>query len=405
MRKTVFILVVILTSFYTKAQSLSQEKYSKLVDFMSCVCVTDAMSNNSSIKNIDCEIEKIKKENIPSGDSKTLDLFNEFEKLKKTDDNTEKTIIFLTKNIFKSDKYQKIKQFAEKRKGQTLENIIIQLNSKVNSLNDTDSSVENNTETNGSNISNAGNQAANNENEVTSQESENLEQNTANDDIDNHEAGIISFIKNHWFDFILLVLVFISLYFIIKRSDYTSVNHVKFLIKENKENEIFNDKPNNQYSNNNQYNRLEDQISTLKRRIEFLEEKLNRADASPTKEIPSPVVVFETPIVKAPLNEEIVFYKHAPHESGYFDVDNNVNIGDAVFKFSVNKNNPNLASFEILKENKRLILDYPNKYIKPICDELNALNQNAVDIIVTPGQVEKRENKWVIKTKAQIKYI
>lgn len=404
MRKTVFILVVILTSFYTKAQSLSQEKFSKLVDFMSCVCVTHAMSNNSSIKNIDCEIEKIKKENIPIGDSKTLDLFNEFEKLKKTDDNKEKTIIFLTKDIFKSDKYQKIKQFAEKRKGQTLENIIIELNSKLNSLDHTDSDVENNTETNGSNTSNDENQVTNNENEVISQKSENLEQNTSNDDIDNHEAGIIRFIKKHWFDFILFVLIFICLYFIIKRSDYASVNHVKYLIKENKENEIFNDKSNNQHSNINQFNRLEDQISNLKKRIEFLEDKFNRFDASPIKEIPSPVV-FETPIGKASLNEEIVFYKHAPHESGYFDVDNNVNIGDAVFKFSINKNNPNLASFEILKENKRLILDYPNKYIKPICDELNALNQNAVDIIVTPGQVEKRDNKWVIKTKAQIKYI
>jgi hypothetical protein len=404
MRKTVFIVVFILTSFYTKAQSISQENYSKLVDFMSCICITDAMSNNTSIKNIDCEKEKIKKENIPSGDSKTLDLFNEFEKLKKTDDNTEKTIIFLTKDIFKSNKYLKIKKFAEKRKGQILENIIIQLNSKVNSLNDTDSSVENNTETSDSHITNTGNQATNNEKEFTSQESENIEQNATNNDVDKHDIIVASFIKNHWFDFILLILVFVALYFIIKRSDYASVNHVKFLIKENKENEIFNDKPINQYGNNNQYNLLEDQITTLKGRIISLEEKL-KVESIPIKEIPSPVVVFETPIVKAPLNEEIVFYKHAPHESGYFDVDNNVNIGDAVFKFIVNNNNPNLASFEILKDNKRLILDYPNKYIKPICDELNALNQNAVDIVVTPGQVEKRENKWVLKTKAQIKYI
>ncbi len=324
MRKTVFMLVILLASIYTKAQSLNQEQYSKVVDFMSCVCVTDAMSNNSSVKNRDCEKDKIKKEDIPSQDSKTLDLFNEFEKLKKTDDNTEKTIIFLTKDIFQSDKYQKIKQFAEKRKGQALENIIIQINSKANSLNDTNSSVENNTETSDSIISNTGNQATNDETEDTSQESENLEQNTTNDDINNHETGIISFMINHWFDFILLVLVFISLYFIIKHSDYTSVNHVKFLIKENRENEIFNDKPNNQYSNNSQYNRLEEQIRSLNTKINSLEEKLNKLDASPIKEIPSPVVVFETPIVKAPLNEEIVFYKHAPHESGYFDVDNNV---------------------------------------------------------------------------------
>lgn len=405
MRKTVFILVIILTSFYTKAQSLSQEKYSKLVDLMSCVCVTDAMSNNSSIRNIDCEIEKIKKENIPSGDSKTLDLFNEFEKLKKTDDSTEKTIIFLTKDIFKSDKYQKIKQFAEKRKGEALENIIMQINSKANSLADSNTNDKNNTQTSDLNISNTENLATNDETGVTSQESENLEQITTNGVVNNHETGIISFMINHWFDFILLLLTFISLFYIFKRRNYASINRVEFMINENKKNEIFNDKPNNQYSNNNQYNRLEGQITTLERRIGSLEEKLKKVDANTIKEIPSPVVVFETPIVKAPLNEEIVFYKHAPHESGYFDVDNNVNIGDAVFKFIVNKNNPNLASFEILKDNKRLILDYPNKYIKPICDELNALNQNAVDILVTPGQVEKRENKWVIKTKAQIKYI
>jgi hypothetical protein len=405
MRKTVFIVVIILTSFYTKAQSISQEKYSKLVDFMSCICVTDAMSNNSSIKNIDCEKEKIKKDNIPSGDSKTLDLFNEFEKLKKTDDSTEKTIIFLTKDIFKSDKYQKIKQFAEKRKGQALENIILQINSKANSLADSNINDKNNAETSDSNISSTGNQEANDETEVTSQESENIEQNATNDDVDKHDIGVVSFMKNHWFDFILLVLVFVSLFHVINTRNHTSIDEIKKLIKENKTNKNYNDQPNNQSSFNNPTKHLEDQITTLKRRIDSLEEKSNKVDANPIKEIPSPVVVFETPIVKAPLNEEIVFYKHAPHESGYFDVDNNVNIGDAVFKFSVNKNNPNLASFEIIKDNKRLILDYPNKYIKPICDELNALNQNAVDIIVTPGQVEKRENKWVIKTKAQIKYI
>ena len=405
MRKTVFIVVIILTSFYTKAQSISQEKYSKLVDFMSCICVTGAMSNNSSIKNIDCEKEKIKKDNIPSGDSKTLDLFNEFEKLKKTDDSTEKTILFLTKDIFKSDKYQKVKQFAEKRKGQALENIILQINSKANSLADSNINDKNNAETSDSNISSTGNQVANDETEVTSQESENIEQNATNDNIDKHDIGVVSFIKNHWFDFILLSLIFVSLYYIIKRRNYASIKRVEYMFDEYKKNDVSNDKPINQYSNNNQYNRLEGQITTLERRIDFIEEKLKKVDANLIKEIPSPVVVFETPIVKPPLNEEIVFYKHAPHESGYFDVDNNVNIGDAVFKFSVNKNNTNLASFEILKDNKRLILDYPNKYIKPICDELNALNQNAFDIIVTPGQVEKRENKWVIKTKAQIKYI
>ena len=400
-----FIVVIILTSFYTKAQSISQEKYSKLVDFMSCICVTDAMSNNSSIKNIDCEKEKIKKDNIPSGDSKTLDLFNEFEKLKKTDDSTDKTIIFLTKDIFKSDKYQKIKQFAEKRKGQALENIIFKINSEANSLAYSNINDKNNTETSDSNISNTENQIANDEKEVTSTESENTEQNVINADIDKHDLGLVSFMKNHWFDFILLVLVFVSLFHVINTRNHTSIDDIKKLIKENKPNKNYNDQKNNQYSFNNPNKHLEDQITTLKRRIDSLEEKLNKVDASPIKEITSPVVVFETPIVKAPLNEEIVFYKHAPHESGYFDVDNNVNIGDAVFKFSVNKNNPNLASFEILKDNKRLILDYPNKYIKPICDELNALNQNAVDIIVTPGQVEKRENKWVIKTKAKIKYI
>jgi len=405
MRKIVFILVVILISFYTKAQSLSQEKYSKVVDFMSCVCVTDAMSNNSSIKNIDCEKVKIKKENIPSDYSKTLELFNEFEKLKTTDNSSEKTIEFLTKDIFKSGKYQKIKQFAEKRKGQELDKIVIQINNKANSIVQLNSSDNNIAETSDSDISNTESQIPNDEAEVNSQETESFGQNATNYEKENNDRGIKSFMKTHWFDFILFALVFISLYHTNKRSDYASIKHVKSLIKENKSNEISTDKLNNQTNLNNQYNRLEQQISNLKIKIDSLEEKLNKGNSNPIKEILSPMVVFETTTVKTLPNEEIIFYKHAPHEIGYFDVENNVNISDAVFKFIINRNNPNLASFEILKNNKRLILDYPNKYIKPICDELNALNQNAVDIIVTPGQVEKRENKWVIKTKAQIKYI
>ena len=106
----------------------------------------------------------------------------------------------------------------------------------------------------------------------------------------------------------------------------------------------------------------------------FLSKGWKIIDVSPTKEISSPKVVFENQKADSPENKETIFYKHAPHEDGYFEVENNVNIEDAVFKFSINESNTNLASFEILKNNKRLILNYPNKYLKPICDEQNELN-------------------------------
>jgi hypothetical protein len=57
-----------------------------------------------------------------------------------------------------------------------------------------------------------------------------------------------------------------------------------------------------------------------------------------------------------------------------------------------------------MKEKKKLILDYPNKYIKPVCEELNAFNQNANNIVITSGIAEKRNDKWIVTTKAKIKY-
>jgi len=209
--------------------------------------------------------------------------------------------------------------------------------------------------------------------------------------------------KEYGFSFILLMLIMI-LYLYIRRRNFASINRVESMLNENEKNRESQNKfhiPNNSNATQNRLlDDLRDKVRILEGRIYSLEEKekLSKINVS------IPEVIPEVEIPKITKQEDIIFYKHAPHERGYFDTDDDVNFNDAVFKFTINRHNPNAAIFEIIKDKKKLILDYPNKYIKPVCTELNALNQNANNITIVPGTVEKTGNQWVVKTKVQIKY-
>lgn len=398
MRKIIIIIVVFLTTFLTNAQSnLSQEQFEKVVDNMTCLCINEALEKSA----VDCEKTTILESNIPTTDTKTLDLYKEFQELKKTTDSKELSIIFLTKNVFQSSKYEKIKAFAEKRKGAKINEITKKISEKITLI--SSENIDNSNNTN--QISDQSDQIQNSESTPQAEET------TANVYTDNIEPetkkqkyDIGDFMKDYGFSFILFIMI-IGLYIFIKQRNFASIKKVEFMIKENEGRREPNSMSLAPIPSNNSNRGLEDSLNILKDKIRSLEDKNKVFEMEATKYAPAPAItITEAPATPAVLQDDKIFYKHAPHESGYFDTDNEVNLGDAVFKFTIYNNNPNLSSFEILKEKKKLILDYPNKYIKPVCEELNAFNQNANNIVITSGIAEKRNDKWVVTTKAKIKY-
>ncbi|MEC5166247.1 hypothetical protein RCH18_001983 [Flavobacterium sp. PL11] len=396
MRKIV--MIVFLTTFLTNAQSnLSQEQFEKVVDNMTCLCINEALDKST----LDCEKTTIKESNIPTTDTKTLDLYKEFQKLKKTTDSKELSIIFLTKNVFQSSKYEKIKAFAEKRKGDKINDIIKKIREKITLI-----SSENTKSSD--NVSQTSDQSDQFQNSESTPQAEQVIPNVYTDNIEpetkkqKYDTG--DFMKDYGFSFILFIMI-VGLYIYLRRRNFASVKKVEFMIKVNEGKRKLNPISVPPISSHSPNRGLEDSVNTLKDTIGRLEVKIIALETQSKKEALVPTIsVTEVPKTPIMLQDDKIFYKHAPHESGYFDTDDEVNLGDAVFKFTIYNNNSNLASFEIIKEKKKLILDYPNKYIKPVCEELNAFNQNANNLVIHSGIAEKRNDKWVVTSKAKIKY-
>lgn len=400
MKKKLLLIVILLTTFLSNAQQkLSQEQFKKIVDNMTCVCLNEALGNSA----VDCEKTTINEKDIPPKETKTLDLYKEFQKLKNTTDNQELSISFLTEDVFNSSKYEKIKAFANQRKGDVLEEIKDKINSAARSVCINNSEVRTNDNQSKDTIE------QNISSDSTSQASQNsssiLEEDN-NTETKSQENSFLEFMKGYGFSFILLLLIII-LFLYLKLRNFASVNRVVLLIKENESRRELSYKsfaPNNSNTPNRA---LEDLINGLKEKVKNLEYIVNNLEEKvklSKMNLSIPEVIPEVTIPILTKQEDKIFYKHAPHERGYFDTEDDVNFNDAVFKFTINRNNPNIATFEIIKDKKKLILDYPNKYIKPVCIELNALNQNANNITIVPGTVEKLGNQWVVKTKVQIKY-
>jgi len=395
MKKIVLLLALLLSNFFANAQELDKEKYKQLVDYMCCICINDALGNSS----VDCEKTSISKNDIPDTDTRTLDLFKEFQKLKDAQTGNELTVKFLTGEVFNSSKYEKIKGFAKKREDGKINDIINRISEKANSLTTENSVVKENNYKTSDSIDNQSPDTESASNDV----SESI--NDLSIYPKTQEYGVLDFMKDYGFSSVLFIL-FIIFFIYQKQRNFASIERVQFMINENEKKE-FTNKPNYSTNSSSQNRLVEDKIKSLEDKIKSLESEvksLKDIKIQSEKDVLSPVVTFEVPKTPIVTQEDEIFYRHAPHESGYFDTDNDVNLNDAVFKFVINKNNPDLASFEIIKNQKKLILDYPNKYIKPVCDELNALNQNASNIFVTSGTVEKRNNQWVVKSKATIKY-
>jgi hypothetical protein len=398
MRKIIIIIVVFLTTFLANAQSnLSQEQFEKVVDNMTCLCINEALGKSA----VDCEKTTIQESNIPITDTKTLYLYKEFQKLKKTTDSKEQSIIFLTNDVFHSSKYEKIKAFAEKRKGAKFNEITKKISEKIASI----SSENIDSSNNANQISDQPDQIQNSESTPQAEQAtptvytDNIEPETKKQKYDTGDL-----MKDYGFSFILFIMI-IGLYIYIKQRNFASIKKVESMIKENEGKRELNSISFAPIPSNNPNRGLEDSVNILKDKIRILEDKNKGFEMQAKKDAPAPAfTIAEAPTTPTVLHDNKIFYKHAPHESGYFDTDNEVNLGDAVFKFTIYNSNPNLSSFEIMKEKKKLILDYPNKYIKPVCEELNAFNQNANNIVITSGIAEKRNDKWIVTTKAKIKY-
>lgn len=104
-----------------------------------------------------------------------------------------------------------------------------------------------------------------------------------------------------------------------------------------------------------------------------------------------------------------VFYMATPDQNN-FDISslsNTFKPTQSLYEFKVDNYDKSKASFTFYSDEIgiRDAVNYPHTYLDPVCESQNALNQNAKSInTIKPGIAEKRNDKWVVTTKAKIKY-
>lgn len=381
--KLAFLFLFLLTApFYSFSQKLNKTEYDKAVDYITCLCINETFDPNDKI---DCKQSQLEKEQIPVAKGITISLYDELQKLKNESPND--PVQFLSERIFSdSKKYNKIYTFAIKDKNRLIvlkngiKNYFSEQNaSTVDTIPALDSTsiepaVEANTHTS-------------NENQYESKPNNEMNQN-----------------QDTFFDFnfwtilfgVMTIIIFILLYLI-----YEEVAEQKKRLERKIGRSI-----STTSTPISDTSVIEQEIKNLKIKLRELEEQF--------KAISRPLVSNTIPLsremeLKVPekLSNEL-FYMAAPNEDGSFDVSGKTSKDSALYEFIVDPSNPSKAKFTFAAKDSnviRSIVDYSQSYINPVCEPQNALNQNAKQITtLQSGIAEKRNDRWVVIKKAQIKY-
>ncbi|GAB3942742.1 hypothetical protein GCM10028805_07790 [Spirosoma harenae] len=110
-----------------------------------------------------------------------------------------------------------------------------------------------------------------------------------------------------------------------------------------------------------------------------------------------------------PLNRSEVFYFPPPDPSGQFDLSQKASAlsPESAYRFSVNADNPSVATFRFEAEPSRLarFLTYRNYMIEPACESENSYSTAYTRISMRrDGEAVLENGVWRVKTKALIRY-
>lgn len=403
----IFLIAVLLFCGISKAQ-VNKVSYEEAIDFLNCKTVELSLKEDKNLpdfkKKCPCNITPYKKINQFLSTVKldaTIALSDEIEELKKSyKENWKKedVVTFLSESIFKyKEKYQKIFDFANKRKGKK------EFDSYKASLK-TDLAIklietfpkETVIQTN-KNI-----QLQNLEDKISIIEN-NLKKN-------NFENGFFG----RFADYLIILSIFLGVYALMrglrkpnKENDYIEL--VRRLIKDQTMISHFQSQQSGiRYKSNDNasISDLQDaykRINDLESEISKLKDKINST--------PIPLSSFMQPTYQEEKQPEVrteTFFLSTPNSDGSFNESSALSIpNDAATIYKFIKVTNNRAKFLINEKETsvKLALQYPDKNIDPVCEALNAFNPKATKITtVEQGEAELNGSKWVVNKKAKINY-
>ena len=394
MKNYLIVIALLLFFQFNFAQDSNSPEYIKAVDYVTCICINDALPAGQTFN---CQTETLSKETI--SDSKTRALFEEFQTLK-TQRNIADYLNFLSEKIFSDEvKFKKIHDFAEKRKGVKLDKIKADIKEYIRSST---------TSENRENTSSESSKITSDEIDSTVNNGENEPYQDGIKQANLNSATLTSSKFNIWtaitLGLIFVIAIFLLLFFFNIKNKINILN--ARIDRRIKKDELPNLASPHNFQNSNESLRI-GKLESIIEKLEYSISKIN----SPTiyKEEKSSEVLFEVPKVNIP--KSIVFYMATPNkEDGSFDISSqteNFKPTQSLYKFTVDNSNSSRAKFEFFSDEAgiRDSIDSPQTYIDPVCEPQNARNPNAKKIITTsPGTAEKRNDKWVKITNAKIKY-
>lgn len=380
------------------AQSKESTDLNSIVDYVTCICVNDALPGN---KKIDCDNDQLTLSKIPENETATIYLYNEFQKIK------EKTKIsnslqFFTEDVFNNEKqYSKIYAFAKSRKGpdkNTFAPLKLKIEKFIQNKGTNDTSTNSNSDQPNSTLGNLENAGIDNpEHEVADI--------VKNNTTPPQSSAFFSF--NFWTLFLtFLFLIVIALHIILSRK----ISGVEKNL-ENKFEKLKND-------NSRPLSSLPTDYSSIIKKLEYQIEKVeNQQKNSMQKNNSNNTEINNTPpktnnenvleVPPKPIQE--VFYMATPNQNNFdlSSLSNTFKPTQSLYKFTVDNDNKSKATFIFHSDEIGIkdAVNYPHRSILPVCEPQNALNQNARNInTIKPGIAEKSNDKWVVTTKAKIKY-
>ena len=399
--KSIFLLSLFFISISgIQAQTLSKEEVQRAVDYLNCksVLLANQQSATSGVtaefeKNCNCEsnitFDKIKGA-IASSEDKTLELSKEINSIVNQKDISSKTkdelILLLTEGIFNdSSKYKVIYEFAHKPgRESNIEALKSDLKKKFDEPDF---------------FSNA-NKPSKESEEITSNATKNEQ--TA-------ESGWFSGFSSQMIVISLLLSFIISLFFFLIILSQLK-NQKKQLVSEMEKRKVpqNNNHVKNDKGTNDEYTKLQKQLEAVfNEKIVQLQSELkylkNEIDELKNKLQTPKLEIKETKTTLEPKK----FYLSNPLGEGILDNDSKhttMRAGESIFEAI--EIGTNRAEFNVCNNNSSMNRALSNsvRYIKPVCEELNEQGNAPRIHTVAPGVIELQGNKWIVITKAKIRY-
>lgn len=376
--KNIFIIFLSLCCYFSFAQENTQ-RYEEAVDYVICVCI-----NDTGEKQKDCDNGYYYQESDfqdKSNNNGNYLLFEEFQRLKGENIAEDKVVSFLSEDIFKSEKYKKIKAFAENPKRKERINDIKQyvrehLNSIYSDVK-TESKLE---------------------------EKKDIETPVSDAyETQKSEPQKVSFFAINFWTILFLLLIIGIIIFVYTLGKWISDIEGKVKRIEKNDNSSAIVQPDFQSTNNTR--RLEEKIQKINNRLDRIESSSVSKKETPVSEQPKEV------ILQAPKKEPetTVFYMATPNAEKTFDIRSKSDVflpTRSLYKFFVD-NSEKKAAFEFHSDESgiRESANSPHLYIEPVCEPQNAQNPNAKKITtIEKGVAENQGDKWVVTKKAKIRY-